>query len=208
MDLVHAVFAPAGDGPHPAILATHGWGSNALDLLSLAPYVARGRCLMLAPQGPVEVEIGAVNGYGWYQLRPGAPPDLEAMSEAADRLMKLVDAALERYPIDPRKLIVMGFSQGGVMAYNLALRHPDRFAGLVAIATWFPEELAQYAGDRAALARMPRWCCTGAPTTWCRSRRRAIRSNGCASSGCRSCTANTIVRTRSLSMRSATSRRS
>ncbi len=155
MDLVHAVFAPAGDGPHPAILATHGWGSNALDLLSLAPYVARGRCLMLAPQGPVEVEIGAVNGYGWYQLRPGAPPDLEAMSEAADRLMKLVDAALERYPIDPRKLIVMGFSQGGVMAYNLALRHPDRFVGLVAIATWFPEELAQYAGDRAALARMP-----------------------------------------------------
>ena len=155
MDLVHAVFAPAGDGPHPAILAMHGWGSNALDLLSLAPYVARGRCLMLAPQGPVEVEIGAVNGYGWYQLRPGAPPDLDAMGEATERLMKLVDAAVERYPIDRRKLVVMGFSQGGVMAYNLALRHPDRFAGLVAIATWFPEELTQYAGDRTALARMP-----------------------------------------------------
>ncbi len=153
MDLVHAVFAPAGDGPHPAILAMHGWGSNALDLLGLAPYVARGRCLMLAPQGPVE--IGAVSGYGWYQLRPGAPPDLDAMGEAAERLMKLMDAALERYPIDQRKLVAMGFSQGGVMAYNLAMRYPDRFAGLVAIATWFPEELAQYAGDRQALAGLP-----------------------------------------------------
>jgi phospholipase/carboxylesterase len=155
MDLVHAAFEPAGDGPHPTILAMHGWGSNALDLMGLAPYIARGRCLMLCPQGPVEVEIGAVNGYGWYQLRMGSPPDMEAMGKAADRLMSFVDAALERYPIDRRKLMVMGFSQGGVMAYNLAIRHPERFAALVALSTWFPEELAGLAGDRDALARMP-----------------------------------------------------
>jgi len=155
MDLVHVAFEPAGDGPHPTILAMHGWGSNALDLMGLAPYIARGRCLTLCPQGPVEVEIGAVNGYGWYQLRPGAPPDMEAMGKAADRLMRFVDAAIERYPIDRRKLIVMGFSQGGVMAYNLAIRHPERFAALVALSTWFPEELAEHAGNRDALAQLP-----------------------------------------------------
>jgi phospholipase/carboxylesterase len=155
MDLVHAAFEPAGDGPHPAILAMHGWGSNALDLMGLAPYIARGRCLTLCPQGPLEVEIGAVNGHGWYQLRIGAPPDMEAIGKAADRLMSFVDVALKRYPIDRNKLIVMGFSQGGVMAYNLAIRHPDRFAALVALSTWFPEELAGLAGDRDALARMP-----------------------------------------------------
>lgn len=155
MDLVHAAFEPAGDGLHPTILAMHGWGSNALDLMGLAPYIARGRCLTLCPQGPVEVEIGAVNGYGWYQLRMGATPDMEAMGQAADRLMRFVDAALERYPVDRRKLIVMGFSQGGVMAYNLAIRHPERFAALVALSTWFPEELAEYAGDRDALEQLP-----------------------------------------------------
>jgi phospholipase/carboxylesterase len=155
MDLVHAAFEPAGDGPHPAILAMHGWGSNALDLMGLAPYIARGRCLTLCPQGPLEVEIGAVNGHGWYQLRIGAPPDMEAIGKAADRLMSFVDVALKRYPIDRNKLIVMGFSQGGVMAYNLAIRHPDRFAALVALSTWLPEELAELAGDREALARMP-----------------------------------------------------
>ncbi|MGH7913755.1 MAG: alpha/beta hydrolase [Candidatus Binataceae bacterium] len=155
MDLVHTAFEPAGDGKYPAILAMHGWGSNALDLMGLAPYIARGRCLMLCPQGPVEVEIGAVNGYGWYQLRTGTPPDMEAMGQAADRLMRFVDAALERYPLERRKLIVMGFSQGGVMAYNLAIRHPERFAALVALSTWFPEELAGYASNRDALAEMP-----------------------------------------------------
>jgi phospholipase/carboxylesterase len=155
MDLVHAAYEPAGDGPHPTILAMHGWGSNALDLMGLASYIARGRCMMLCPQGPVEVEIGAVNGYGWYSLRMGAPPDMEEMGRAADRLMRFVDAAIERYPVDRRKLIVMGFSQGGVMAYNLAIRHPERFAALVALSTWFPEELAEYADNRDALARLP-----------------------------------------------------
>ncbi len=155
MDLVHAAFEPAGDGPHPTIVAMHGWGSNALDLIGLAPYIAGGRCLTLCPQGPVEVEIGAVNGCGWYQLRIGAPPDMEAMGRAADRLMRFVDAALERYPVDRRKLIVIGFSQGGVMAYNLAIRHPERFAALVALSTWFPEELAEHAGNRDALAQLP-----------------------------------------------------
>jgi phospholipase/carboxylesterase len=57
--------------------------------------------------------------------------------------------------VDRRKLIVMGFSQGGVMAYNLAIRYPERFAALVAISTWFPEELAEYAGNRDALAQLP-----------------------------------------------------
>jgi phospholipase/carboxylesterase len=154
MDLIHAAYAPAGDGPHPTIVAMHGWGSNALDLMGLAPYIAGGRCLTLCPQGPVEVEIGAVNGYGWYQLRPGAPPDMEAMGNAADRLMRFVDVALERYPVDRRKLVLMGFSQGGVMAYNLAIRHPERFAALAALSTWFPEELAEHARNRDALAQL------------------------------------------------------
>ena len=35
-----------------------------------------------------------------------------------------------------------GFSQGGVMGFELALRQPSRFAGLAALSTWFPAELA------------------------------------------------------------------
>jgi phospholipase/carboxylesterase len=77
------------------------------------------------------------------------------MGQAADRLMCFIDTALERYPVNRRKLIVMGFSQGGVMAYNLAVRHPERFAALVALSTWFPEELAEHAGNLDALAQLP-----------------------------------------------------
>ncbi|MFP8880116.1 MAG: alpha/beta hydrolase-fold protein, partial [Myxococcota bacterium] len=50
---------------------------------------------------------------------------------------------LPKYPVDPRKTVLLGFSQGGVMAYDLALRDPGRYAGLVALSSWLSSSLAQ-----------------------------------------------------------------
>ena len=43
MQLIHTIFEPKGEGPHPTILALHGWGASALDLLGLALYLCNGR---------------------------------------------------------------------------------------------------------------------------------------------------------------------
>ena len=37
MSLLYTAHVPAGDGPFPAIVALHGWGASAHDLLGLAP---------------------------------------------------------------------------------------------------------------------------------------------------------------------------
>lgn len=141
MRLVHAAYEPPGDGPFPTIFAMHGWGSSAMDLLGLAPFVANGRFLVICPQGPHEVEIGAVNGFGWYQMRPGATPDDEKVGPAVEQLRLFIDEACSRYPVDTHKIVALGFSQGGMMAYNLAMRWPEKFAALVGIGTAFPEYL-------------------------------------------------------------------
>jgi phospholipase/carboxylesterase len=155
MKLIHTAFEPAGDGPHPTIIAFHGWGANALDLLGLAPYVAEGRFAMLSPQGPVEVPIGPLRGYGWYPITMGSPPEASEVQAAIDAADKFVRAALERYPIDRRKLVLLGFSQGGTIAYSLALKNPERFAALVAISTWLPPQLVQGIIATDALAQLP-----------------------------------------------------
>jgi len=142
MNLLHAVYEPAGDGPHPTVLALHGWGANAMDLLGLAPYLGGGRFLVLCPQGPIEVPLGGPVGYGWFPLTAGGPIDPDAFGRGLDALRAFLDAALRRYPIDPAKLVILGFSQGGVMAYCLALSEPERFAGLAALSSWLPEALA------------------------------------------------------------------
>ncbi len=142
MEFVHALFEPSGDGPHPTVLALHGWGASALDLLGLAPYICDGRFLVICPQGSLEVPIGGgAVGYGWIPLKMGSPTDLKTLLSARDRLQTFLAQALARYPIDREKLVVLGFSQGGAMAYSLALGEPDRFRALVSMSSWLSQEL-------------------------------------------------------------------
>lgn len=156
MQLLHTLFEPRGEGPHATVLALHGWGASALDLLSLAPYLCHGQCLMLCPQGPLETPIGpGLMGYGWFPISMGGPPDTTAILAARAQLRAFLDAALARYPIDRSKLMVLGFSQGGVLAYSLALSEPERFAALVALSSWLPQELLEALPPAAASQRLP-----------------------------------------------------
>jgi len=155
MRLIHAVYEPAGEGPHPTLIAMHGYGANALDLLGLALYIADGRFMVICPQGPMEVPIGPTRGYAWFPIRMGSTPDREAIEDAGRAATEFLNTALQKYPVDRKKLVVLGFSQGGMMAYRLAVRNPSKFAALVAISTVFPAELKAEAREPESLERLP-----------------------------------------------------
>lgn len=156
MQLIHTLYEPAGAGPHPAILTLHGRGANAFDLLGLAPFLCGGRFLMICPQGPLEMPVGPdAVGYAWYPMSMGGPPDIQAILSARGRLETFLDDCLERYPIDPRKLVALGFSQGGVLAYTLALSNPERFAALAALSSWLPVEAFQTVPASDAIKSLP-----------------------------------------------------
>jgi phospholipase/carboxylesterase len=146
MELIHCIYEPAGEGPHPTIFALHGWGANALDLLGLAPHIAGGRFRLICPQGPLQTPIGpGMIGYGWFPLRMGGETDVGAIIAAREQLRQFLDVCMERYEIDARKLVVLGFSQGGGMAYSLGLSQPERFVGMCVLSSWLREEmLAQF----------------------------------------------------------------
>jgi phospholipase/carboxylesterase len=155
MRLIHTVYEPAGEGPHPTLIAMHGFGANALDLLGLAPYIADGRFMVICPQGPMEVPIGPTRGYAWFPIRMGASPDRTAIDDANKMVTEFLNEALQKYPVDRKKLVVLGFSQGGMMAYRLAIRNPSKFAALVALSTFFPPDLKDEVRDAAALEELP-----------------------------------------------------
>ena len=142
MDLLYTAHVPPGDGPHPTILMLHGWGASAHDLLGLAPILHGGGALVLSPQGPVAFEIAqGMLGFGWWPITSTREIDPRAFDVARTLLREFLDEACRRYPVDRRKIVVLGFSQGGVMAYDLVLGDPGRFAGLVALSTWLPDTI-------------------------------------------------------------------
>lgn len=144
MNLLHTAHVPRGDGPFPTVFALHGWGAGAHDLLGLAPALLGGEALVVSPQGEVEIPLGpGFSGYGWFTLRNDRPPDPEEFQRGSESLRDFIVQASARYPVDPGRTVVLGFSQGGMMAYDLALREPERFRGLAALSSRFPRQLAE-----------------------------------------------------------------
>ena len=160
---MHTVHVPAGNGPFPTIVALHGWGSNAHDLLGLAPRLMRGQALVLSPQGGFAVEIGPGMGplfddfaeYGWFDLGGGREIDPDEIRAVGDSLRCFIDEAAERYPVDTDQVALLGFSQGGVMAFELALREPERYAGLIGLSTFLPDVVLAAAVPGDALSSLP-----------------------------------------------------
>ena len=160
MELLYTAHVPPGDGPHPTVLMLHGWGASAHDLLGLAPILHRGGALVLSPQGPVAFELApdqapGMLGYGWWPITPDREIDEGAFDAARGHVRRFLDEACQRYPIDRRKIVVLGFSQGGVMAYDLVLGDPERFAGLVALSTWMPGHVDDATPQQEGLQNFP-----------------------------------------------------
>ena len=155
MELLYTAHVPAGDGPFPTIIALHGWGATAHDLVGLAPIFDSGRSLVLCPQGPLPLQAGPGQvGYGWFPLESGRPTDHAEVRKGVDAQQRFIEEAVTKYPVDRRKLVILGFSQGGVMAYALALQNPAAYAGLVALSSWLPDHMAESIPANPELANL------------------------------------------------------
>jgi phospholipase/carboxylesterase len=131
LSLQHIVQEPGTSEDHPPLLLLlHGVGSNERDLIGLAPYLD-DRFFVISARAPITLGPGS---YGWYRVtfteegpvyQPGAPRNSFKL------LADFIDEAVATYSLDPKRIYVMGFSQGGAMTYSLTLTVPDKLAGCV-----------------------------------------------------------------------------
>ncbi len=145
MDFVHAAWTPAGNGPHPTLIALHGHGAHCQDLAPLAPMLANGQLQVICPQAEFRLE-GAPYAYApmftWMRRGPNDRPLDGELERVAGALSSFIDQACERYDVDTDRLALMGFSQGGFLAYRLALSEPHRWQAAAMLSTWLSDEAA------------------------------------------------------------------
>jgi len=134
-------------GPHPVytIIWLHGLGADGHDFEPLVPeLVERSMPAMrfVFPHAPVR-PVTLNNGYemrAWYDIvgidRRSAE-DFKGIGETMDSINGLIHREHAR-GIGSDHILLAGFSQGGAMALHIATRHPDRFAGVIALSCYLP----------------------------------------------------------------------
>jgi phospholipase/carboxylesterase len=127
---------------YPLLIGLHGAGGNAE---TIAPLFKGSRVaqpfFFCVPEAPYAMAIGRTLNYVWF--RPGSgerrsPPALQRKL-GDEYVLAVLDAVLKAYPVDPKRVFLMGFSQGGFLAYTAGLKHPERFAGVIPVGTWLDQ---------------------------------------------------------------------
>ncbi|MBC3361931.1 alpha/beta fold hydrolase [Pseudomonas sp. SWRI154] len=115
----------------PLVIFLHGSGSNEEDLLSLADELPKhyNYLSVRAPKsmGPGRYQWFAKKGEGAYD---GDTSDLKASGQM---LLDFIEKARAKYPTDASNVYLVGFSQGAMMSYEVALRHPEAVGGIAAM---------------------------------------------------------------------------
>ena len=125
-------WLPASGRPEQLMLLLHGWGASAADMapLALALRAAFPQAALLAPQGFEPVDSGLA-GRQWFSLA-GVTEDTRPARVAAvlPPLADWVRAAQQASGVGPAATALVGFSQGAILALELAQLH-DGIAGRV-----------------------------------------------------------------------------
>ncbi len=147
----YVVQQPAQEPPRLAVVLNHGYGAMGTDLVGLArpllvadPALAE-KAVLIFPAAPLDLaEHGLPGGRAWWHIdldrlinRPTPELLLQfrrscpvGLAECRELLLGLIDEAGRQYGLAPDQFLLGGFSQGAMLATDVALRLPVAPAGL------------------------------------------------------------------------------
>jgi phospholipase/carboxylesterase len=128
---------------NPLLLLLHGYGSNEEDLFSFASELPE-EYFVVSAQAPYPLMFGS---YAWYAINFDADEnkfsDINQAKQSRDLLVDFIDELIVKYTIDKEKITLIGFSQGAILSYAIALSYPEKITKIVAMSGYLNTEMAK-----------------------------------------------------------------
>lgn len=142
-----AVEVETGPDPRASVIWLHGLGADGHDFEPIIPHLGLDTAVRFvfphAPVRPVTINNG-MRMRAWYDIRgfDMRDQDAEGIASSAQAVEALIGREVERGTA-PGRIVMAGFSQGGAIALHVALRQPQRLAGLMVLSAYLlhPERL-------------------------------------------------------------------
>ncbi|WP_445452054.1 alpha/beta hydrolase [Flavobacterium sp. 25HG05S-40] len=127
---------------NPLLLLLHGYGSNAEDLFSFASELP-DEYYVISAQAPFDMMYGS---YAWYAINFDADEnkfsDIGQARASRDIIANFIDELSAALPIDAANVTLIGFSQGCILSYAVALSYPEKVQRVVAMSGYLNTEMA------------------------------------------------------------------
>lgn len=129
------------EGKPPVLFMFHGYGSNEEDLFSFAPELQKELCI-ISVRAPYPMEP---LGNAWYAInfdaQQGKWSDDEQAKESIEKIVAFIAEACNAYGLDETNVTLLGFSQGTILSYAVALSYPEKIKNVIALSGYINESI-------------------------------------------------------------------
>jgi phospholipase/carboxylesterase len=119
----------------------HGYGSNEDDLFSFARELPAELCI-ISIRAPHPLMASA---FAWYAINfdenANKWTDKEQAKTSLNSIVSFIDQAVETYDLDPNNVTLLGFSQGAILSYALALSYPEKVKNVIALSGYIEVDI-------------------------------------------------------------------
>ncbi|GAB5474458.1 MAG: alpha/beta fold hydrolase [Maribacter sp.] len=133
------------DRKPPVLFMFHGYGSNEEDLFSFAPELQPEFCI-ISVRAPYPMQPF---GNAWYAInfdaQQGKWSDDEQAIASREKIVSFIDEACKTYGLDEDNITLLGFSQGTILSYAVALSYPEKIKNVVALSGYINESILREA---------------------------------------------------------------
>lgn len=141
--LEHIIRKPnaTSNGKAPLLLLLHGYGSDENDLFSFASELPE-QYFIISARAPMPMQP---YGNAWYAISIDPTgikvSDNEGAKIARDLIVQFINEAVTAYDLDPFNVTLLGFSQGTILSYAVALSYPEKVKNVIGLSGYINEEI-------------------------------------------------------------------
>ena len=157
----------------PLLIMLHGYGSDENDLFSFASELPE-ELFIISLKAPYSLEPF---GHAWYAINFDSEQNKWSNTEQAiksrDLVTKFIDEAIGHYPVKKDNITLLGFSQGTVLSYAIALMYPEKVKNIIALSGYIDQDLLPDQADVNRYKHLDFYCSHGSedqviPVDWAR----------------------------------------
>lgn len=172
MSKLHYITRPSSLKENaPLLIMCHGYGSDENDLFSFASELPE-ELMIISLRAPYAMQP---YGNAWYAINfdadKGKWSDNEQAKQSVDLISEFIDYACNTYTVDAKNITLLGFSQGTILSYAVALTYPEKVKNIVALSGYINEDILPDSIDEANVSHLNFFCSHGSvdqviPVDW------------------------------------------